>query len=255
MSHSRYGVRVLGLCLLAIFSLTAFMAAGAQAQFGWLKNKAFITAATPVHAVIHPLAADGKKHAVLLSTFGATNTPVEILCETLATEGGSLINNEKAEGKVTLKVTQCETFINKVKSAPCKPKEPITGKSKYHAILHVKGDKKTYLLFEPEVAGTPLTTIETSEECVFGEKTQIAGEMVAECLNEKLEKNTAGTDYCLEDLVHHLVQEAPTKLFELEGKAGSFDGLLFGSREAKLDGIADALLSAPNLGQTWAVHI
>lgn len=55
--------------------------------------------------------------------------------------------------------------------------------------------------------------------------------------------------------MHHLIQEAPEKLFELEGKAGNFDGILFGSRTALLGGIADALLSAPNLSQTWAVHI
>ncbi len=254
MSHSKHGVRVLGLCLVAALGLMAFMAAAAQAQTGWLVNKAFITADANVHAVIHPLA-DGKKHSVLLSTFGATNTPVEILCETLETEGGKLINNASAEGKIKLKFTKCETFLKAVKSAPCKPKEPILASTKFHALLHTTGDKKTYLLFEPEVAGTPFTTIETSEECAFGLKTQITGELVAECLNEKLEKNGAGTDYCLEDLVHHLIQEAPEKLFELIGKPGSFDGLLFGTRTALLDGIADALLSAPNLGQTWAVHI
>ncbi len=169
MSHSKHRVRVLGLCLVAALGLMAFMAAGAQAQFGWLKDKVFITVATPVHAVIHPLA-DGKKHSVLLSTFGATNTPLEILCEKLVTENGSLVASEKAEGKIKLKFTSCQSFLNKVASAPCKPKEPIFATAKFHAILHLKGDKKIYLLFEPEVAGTPFTTLETSEECAFGEK-------------------------------------------------------------------------------------
>ncbi len=254
MTDSKHRPKALGICLLAALGLLALLAASAQAQTGWLKNKVFITAATAAHAVAHPLA-DGKKHVALLATFGATNTPVEILCETLTTEGGSIVANEKAEGKVKLKFTTCESFLNKVKSVACKPKEPINVTAKFHAILHLKGDKKTYLLGEPEVAGSPFTTIETSEECAFGEKTSITGELVTECLNEKLEKNTAGTDYCLEDLVHHLIQEAPEKLFELEGKAGSFDGLIFGARTALLDGIADLLLSAPNLGQTWAVHI
>lgn len=260
MSHSKHGVRALGLCFLAALSLTAFMATAAHAATGWLVNKEFIKVATPIHAVIHPLA-DGKKHAVLLSTFGATNTAVEILCETLATEGGSLVASEKAEGAITLNFSKCQTFLKKetTASAPCKPAEPIVATTKFHAILHTKGvthDNKTYLLFEPSVAGKAFTTIKFGEECAIGLQSEVTGEYVAECLNEKLEKNISTTDYCLEDLVHHLLQGAPTKLFQLEGKAeGVFDELKFGAREATLDGIADALLSAPNLGKTWAVHI
>ncbi len=246
MSHSKLGLKALGLSVLAALGLMAMIASAAQAQTGWLVNKAFITANTPITGTLHT------GEAVLLSTIGTPEKAIEVLCETVSSEQGNIFSGEKAEGLIVLKFTKCRTLISKVVSAPCKPKEPIIAAAKFHAILHTTGDKKTYLLFEPDVAGKPFVTIEFGEECSFG-ATAVSGELVAECLNEKLEKNTATTDYCLEDLTNHILQEVTTKkLFPLEGKAGSFDELLFGSRPAALDGLAKAFITA---GGTWAVHI
>ncbi len=252
MTRSKHRSKSLGVCILAALGLLAFAAASAQAQTGWLVNKAFTTSTKKVHASVHPLA-DGKKHLALLAEFGVASK-VEILCETLVIDDGLYFAGEGAEGRATLLLSTCETFINKVKSIACKPKEPLTATTKLHAILHTKGDKKTYLLGEPEVKGNPFMTLEVGEECAFGAKVEITGDLVAECLNEKLEKNTAGTDYCLEDMVHHLIQEAPKKLFELGEGTGKFHELLFGARSASLEGIVDTLLTEP-LGGTWAVHI
>jgi hypothetical protein len=228
-----------------------------QAKTGWLLNHAFITETRAIHANVHPLKPENKEsHLVLLSTVGATNTPVEILCEKLATDDGLVFANEKAEGLIFLLFTKCETSLKKVKTPPCKPIEPIEAKTKFHAILHTKGDKKTYILFEPHEKGRPLATIEFGEECSFGNRVLLTGDAVAECLNEILVKNTAPTDYCLDDLVHHLIQEAPAKLFELEEGTGKFHELAFGAHTASLDGIADVSLSGEaDMGATWAVHI
>jgi hypothetical protein len=256
MSHSKHGLRAFGLCLLAALGLTAFAAASAQATTGWLESGAFIGATKTIHAVIHPLAHEllgGKKHAVLDTTIGVEPVKkVEKLCETLTTEDGLIFAGAAAEGLITLKFTNCKTFIDGVLNGPCKPLEPIVAKTKFRAILHTTGDKKTYILFEPHTANTPFTTI-VLHECLLGEKVPITGDLVAECLNSKLEKNTALTDYCLEDAVHHYIQEAPHKLFELGAGTGKFHELKFGIRLALLLGIADVLLSAS--GNTWGVHI
>jgi hypothetical protein len=267
MSYSKNGLRALCLGLLAALALMAFIAASAQAQTGWLLNKTFITGTKTVHAVIHPLA-DGKKHAVLdaeLPALGLT----EILCETLVTDDGLLFANEKAEGLVTLLYTNCKTFIKGVEKPSCKPEEPIKAGAKFHAILHTVSpivggkegthDNKTYLLFEPEETGKAFVIIHLGALCAGAEELPVTGEVVAECLNEKLEKNTSLTDYCLEDLVHHLIQEAPHKLFTLTGKLPKeekWDELLVEGHLASLLGISDVLLSEESdKGLTWGVHI
>jgi hypothetical protein len=257
MSHSKHGLRALGLCLLAALGLTAFAAASAQAQTGWLEvvngTQGFIAATKKIHAVIHPLVG-GAKHAVLDTTVGVNNEPVQKLCETLTTEDGLIFAGAAATGLITLKFTNCKTFINGIENKPCKPLEPIVAKTKFKAILHTGAgnDGKTYILFEPHTAGTPFTTIEL-HECLLGEKVPITGDLVAECLNSSLAKNTAGTDFCLDDTAHHYIQEAPHKLFELGAGTGKFHELKFGIRLALLLGIADVLLT--DSANPWAVHI
>jgi hypothetical protein len=71
----------------------------------------------------------------------------------------------------------------------------------------------------------------------------------------KIRKNISTTDYCSEDLTHHLIQEAPKKLFLLEGTIPSeneYDELKFGTRALALDGITSI---ADVGGGTFAVHI
>jgi len=256
MSYTKNGLRALGVCLVAALGLMAFSAAAAQAQTGWLVNKAFITSTQKMNATIHPLPLSGFKHTELLAE--PLGTKMEILCGVLAVDDGLIFANEKAEGLAAILLfTDCRTYLFiagvLTESKVCKPDEPIEGKVKARAFLHLKkpngesGDKKTYLLFEPEVLGGDLAVIKfPNEECVFNPSLLVSGTLVAECLNEKLEKNTALTDYCLEDLVHHLIQEAPNQK-ELFG-----DGMLVGNRPAALDGIADVTHSEL---KTWAVHI
>jgi hypothetical protein len=272
MSYSKHGLRALGVSLLAVLGFMAFMVASAQAQTGWLLNKAFITADKKIHAVIHPLT-DKTKH-VVLDTEVPSIGEIKKLCETLETDDGLLFGApaalaSKAEGVINLLFKNCKTFINGLELSACKPIEPIEVNVKFHAILHTVNpivggkegthDNKTYILFEPLITGHPFVILKLPENCVLPEKAPVTGEVVAECLNEKLEKNTALTDYCLEDFVHHLIQEAPHKLFTLEGKVPKeekWDELLYEGNLASLLGIADVLLSdESDKGLTWGVHI
>jgi len=262
---TKYGRRALVLVMFGALGVMAFAATSAQAQTtGWLLNGSFITVTKEVSAAIHPLA-DGKKHSVLLTTIGATNTPIEVLCEVLKVDDGLIFAGAAPEGLAILLYTECKTFLNKsaTESKPCKPQEPITAEVKFHAILHTskeaedKGDGKTYLLFQPEkeLFTTILLGPSVGNECSVGTKIPIKGELVAECLNESLEKNGSLTDYCLENLTHHLIQEAPKKLFLLEGTIPSekkYDELKFEAREATLDGITSI---SDVGGGTLGVHI
>jgi hypothetical protein len=240
----------------------AFVAASAQAQTGCLLNKTFITVTKEIGAQIHPLKETGIKDGTLDTELPATGA-IQITCKELKIKDGLIFAGEKAEGSGTLEFTKCETFIKGKLNAACAPKEPIEATTKLHALLHltnpiVEGkegthDGKTYILFEP--VGKEFTTLHFGEECAFGEKVPITGEVVAECLNEKLEKNLSTTDYCLEDLVHHLIQEAPHKLFTLTGKLPKeekWDELLFEGHLASLLGIVDTFDIG---GGNWAVHI
>jgi hypothetical protein len=268
MSHSKHVLRGLCLGLLAALGLIAFVAASAQAQTGWLLNKAFIKETTTIDAGIHPLKAEDKELHLVLETELPAVGLIKLLCEKLVTDDGLLFAGEKAEGSLTLLLTVCKTEIKEKVSAACKPKEPIEVKVKFRAILHTVNpivggkegthDGKTYLLFEPGETGKPFTTLHFSEECAFGETIVISGDFVTECLNESLEKNISTTDYCLSDFTHHLIQEAPHKLFTLNGKLPKeekWDELLFEGHLASLLGIVDTLLSEKDKGLTWAVHI
>ncbi len=248
MSYRKEGLRVFGVCLAAVLGLMAVSAAGAQAQTGWLESGAFITATKTINATIHPLKATApvEKHMLLSTTTLGAN--VKILCENLAVDDGLIFANEKAEGLASLLFSACQTFLNGALSAVCKPTEPITVGVKFHALLH---NALTYLLFEPEVAGTPFVKIKfPNEECLISPERSISGSFVVECLTEDLksmEEASGKPDLCLSDLTNHLIREvANQKLF------GEKEGLTFNGAVAKLEGIAKVFLIS---GNKWAVHI
>ena len=251
MSNAKHGLRALGLCLLAALGLMAFAAAGAQAE--WLVEKVAIKEHIDFNGVIHPLKPEGKeKHAVLL----VKDLNLEILCEELVVLDGLLFPNT-VEGLAHLEYKKCKTFVSGAEKAGCKPKEPILALVLFRLFLHeVEGKKLTYLLFEPDNKAVNFTIIEFNEEtCALPSINEIHGTVVAECLNEKLEdKKLTGLDSCLEELVHHLIQEAleAEKLFPK-------DGLFYGEHVALLDGITDIfLINLPGQnveGKKWSGHV
>jgi hypothetical protein len=233
MSYRRNGLRALGLSLLAIAGLMAFMAAGAQAN--WLVNGVELTANESVAAKAHTegkLAVPAKK--------------IEFRCKEVAGEGLKLVaKSGTAEGKV--KFTKCLAFspigAEGKEQKNCNPKEPITAGGKALLILH---NAQNYVLFEPET-GKPFTTVEVGELCALTQTSNVTGSLVAECgklVSEKfshLDCNTSESS--------HLIQPAPATLFES-------DKLSFGASPATLEGIAAVELNGEaNAGKPWAGHI
>ncbi len=137
-------------------------------------------------------------------------------------------------------------------SKGCKPKEPIVANGIGEGFLHpVK--ELTYLIVKPD-QGNRFTTLEFNEETCALPNAEIGGEIVGECLNEKLEtmeEASGHPDLCLEEAVHHLVQEAkaPRSLFKLSTE------LKYGANPAFIDGIADAFLTGTYEGKKWSGHV
>jgi hypothetical protein len=243
MTHALYRRSALGMCLVAALGLMAVTATGAQAVEGWLVEGASALDRTPIHAAIHPLKATGKKHIVFL----VPAQRLEILCSELFSDDGLLIQNTLLLIKLSLK--GCETFSNEKAVPLCNPVGSIDLIFLGHLFLHGELKKSTYILFEPDI-WSEFGTIFFNESCALAKTEPVTGSFVAECLNEKLQTNgETGLDNCLQELVHHLIQQAPEKLFEK-------DVLRIGGSQALIDGIFDFLLSGEkNKGKTWSGHV
>jgi hypothetical protein len=248
MSIKRNGLKVLGLSLVAVLGLMAFLSAGAQAN--WLVETVELKANEAVAA---------KAHTTGILTVEKKN--LEIQCTTLAGSGLKLLaSSATAEGKVNF--SGCKTF-SPIKSgkevAKCNPiNQPISAGGKALIILHPTEKGKNYILFEPATVGGKFTTIEFSGECALTETSDITGTLVAECGQlketkltvegkEVIDKEFAGED-CNVEAASHLLQTAPEALF-------TGDVLKFGANVAKLGGIASVELEGANKGKKWAGHV
>ena len=264
MIRSRLGLKVLGLCA-ALFGLMAVTAGSAQAEAGsfWTvvnpKTEALTKITTeallPEVQVkeIEELKAVGEegKHAVLLTTIGATNTPIAILCSTAelkkATEAGApkLLKEGGLLGKA--KFEGCTTKLKGVLSAPCKPHSPgspegtietevAKGLIKLHELTG--GAKDDTVLLAPDNANNRFVKIILGKEgfeneCSAGESLTIEGELVV--------YDPAGNTSFTEEKIDHLITEFPgLKL------------LKFGTREASIDGSALIHLVGEHLNWKWS---
>jgi hypothetical protein len=243
MTYARRVLRTLGACLFAALGLMAMTATGAQAAEEWLIEGARAPDPTPIHAAIHPLKADLKKHVVFL----IPAKKLEILCSELVSDDGLLIQNTLI--LILLLFKKCDTIQNGVVLKSCQLAEPLDIGLLGHLFLHGEPKKLTYILFEPDdKVLNRFGRFDFPEACALPD-TNLNGAFVAECLGEKLEKKEeTGTDYCLEELVHHLIQQAPEELFPK-------DVLLYGVNPALFDGILDLLLSGANEGKRWSGHV
>jgi hypothetical protein len=228
MNRSRIGLKTLGVCVVAMLSLTAFMASSAQAK--WLVGAGTLSGTKELK---------GKAH-----TEGILDVPsqnLEILCTAVAAGAGSLINSTPLAFILgVLNFTNCQTLVSKVVNAKCKPKEPIKATGKGQVFLH---NGEEYVLLEGhEVVGavTRFARVEFIEGCALP-NTNVTGSVVLECLNASL--STSGN--CLEHTASHLVQEAPAALFPS-------DGLKYGVNTANILGIANAELVS---GEAWSAHV
>jgi hypothetical protein len=176
-------------------------------------------------------------HTLLTSVGGVA---VEILCEDVVLEGGVIEGAGKSKG--TLKFSKnCETKLNKVTTANCKPVEPISAKFVDQLFLH---NGLTYDLFTPvDKEGketTIFTTLQFPETCLLGEEVPVKGHLVAqECSPNDIETH----------LVKHLIEQAPRSLFPSTGTL-KYD-LGFGANPAELDGSLWLKLSGAHITKEW----
>jgi hypothetical protein len=242
MSKGKKGLGLIGLCLSMALALMAFGASAAQAagctaaaptlKPCWMIGGANVTAEKVVTLVAkpEPLGEKKEEHVVLLSTVGTTNTPISILCTKIEAVGEKILAEGVAHGEV--KFSTCETFLNGVLSAVCKPEEPIVAKGLLLIALH---EGKTYVLAEPE-AGKPFTTIKyPDEECALPDA-PITGQLWIEDCNGKAE----------EELSVHLIQE---------GKAAgaALGGLFYGGHAATIDGSVNLELLEAGVSKKFSV--
>jgi hypothetical protein len=226
MSYRSNGLKVLGLSLVAVLGLMAFLAAGAQAsEQAWLVEAKDITAPQKVIGKVH---VEGNLEV-------EKETNLEILCAVIETENLELINaTVEAKGKVKFKT--CKAWQAGAEKAACKPVEPIVAGGKARLILH---NAKNYVLFEPEVAGGNFAQIKFKEPCALPEVNNVKGNLVAECLKAE---NLAAVDCAQEEKVHLL--KANEVLFA--------DALTYATKAAKLLGVAAVELEN---GKPWCGHV
>jgi hypothetical protein len=204
MSRSRYGIKLLGLCALAL-GLTAIGAGTAQAEVGshWnVAGKSIPSGLLPfvqVKEIEELKSAEAGKHLVLLTKL-LGGIPFHILCTGmqliefhLLTEGGSL-------GKI--RFSGCKTLLGEKASPACNPKEGIleTMLLKDLIVLHKleSGVIDTLDRLEPN-AGTTFINFETSPECSVGKKIPVGGVIfLKDC------QNAFGTEQ-----VDHLFEQGP----------------------------------------------
>jgi hypothetical protein len=244
MSNQKPGLRLLGLSLLSVLGLMAFMAVGAQAE--WLILLADKT--------VHVLKA-GENESVKVSAHTASKLLIpaknlEIVCEALEADdllligGGSL-----AEGKV--KFTKCKTYTigpPLTEQTKCKPDEPIVAGGIVHTVLHKApgGVLKNLVLFLPPPGSETFTTIKFPEACALIATSKLTGELHAEC-GELVGGVFTQVD-CAKHQVAPLLRAAASQ--ELVIKP-----LKFGANPMSLDGEVLVELSGKYIGLSWGGHV
>jgi hypothetical protein len=233
MSIAKRGPKTLGLSLIAVLGLMAFIATGAQAN--WEVEGKELTANETVA---------GKGHTVWGLSVEKKN--LEIQCTTTASTSTLLAKSGTAEGET--KLTGCTTFSpigsGKVNSN-CKPKEPIALGFKILLILH---NGNVYLLLEGKKTGGKLGTIEFSELCALTESSELLGSRVDECGHLIEPGHTWVFLDCANGEARHYIRPASRLLF-------LSDLFKFGSNEAEVSGITELELSGANKGKTWGGSI
>lgn len=248
--------RKLGLCAMTTFALMASVGA-TQASALWLESGTTIAANLEGNIKIVGLEPE-KEGGTAGAVHGTVEIPakeLELLCASAKAKDELLLTGTVLLKK-TVELTECKTFQKKKESTGCKPSEPIVAKALEHLILHetvLNGEKEellekgfTYVLIEPEEGKKQFTTVDFNEETCALPDTEATGTVVAECLGEKyeLEVNTK-VDYCLQELVNHLLTEAPRKLF-------TKDILKYGANEMFIKGVLNLFL---NTGNKWSGHV
>lgn len=247
MIRSKLGLKVLGLCTLAL-GLMAFASSGvAQAEAG--SRWCYINPTTLVLQCFNSLLRPTLQYkletslSLLFTTAGGTKvaftcTAVEMVGEPAFEEEGSI-----SEGKA--KYTGCKTTLNGGESKNCQPKtkgtalgtivtNALRGLIKLH-LLTPGGAVDPVILDTPTVVNgkgeTVLATLELGELCSIGEIVEIVGDITwIDCQNELAVHK-----------VEHLIEEFP-----------SLRGLRALGQPATIDGSYLMRLVGAHAGYRWA---
>lgn len=213
MRHGKRGPKTLGMLLLAVLALTAFMASSAQALTWDLNGK----------EITEPTLFDGRLKEELLLLVPALNLIIH--CSQLQIEDGLLLPNNTAH--LSLVLSGCVSLGNNQKLA-CETELLLT-KLKILPFLH--SDGKIYLLYEPLTAGQPFMVIHHKGAlCPLPSLTNLTGSVVYECEDGLLKPID-----CKEPKTNHLIKPANPALFPA-------DALKYGANPAVIHGEAELLL-------------
>jgi hypothetical protein len=234
MSHSKFGLKALGLCLLAALSVMAFAATGAQANGHWFVNGELLKTTIGVESL-------ELEHTQLLSKFGLT--AVAILCEKILVHDGLLFSDGSSLGELLFS-KNCKTELNAKVTENCKPLEPIVAEVKNLLIKHPEPtkDPKSYILFSPHDSLT-FATLHLGALCAIGQNIEVKGNVVAECgvLNTGVWTQLD----CAQEKVEQRIREVQSKTLFPN------DVLKFGVNPALLDGDVGLVLSGTHAGGSW----
>jgi hypothetical protein len=241
MRQKTHAIKTLCLgTLVAIVAMAAF-ASAAQAKGDW-KVESVTTSAT----------ARFLGSSTLLTVKSTVGTlAIKIKCTKLEIEDGLLFVGGGSLAELLL--SECTTFLGAggIPSNGCKPQEPVSLLAKGSLILH---NSETFDLFTPDVGNTfgtfrlgtakkeeekEMSEAEKekmlNEECPLVIKFPVTGSFVLQC----------STTSCPTEAVTHPVEQAAAALF-------MNDVLLFGGQSARLEGVANWTLGAPNEGKKWS---
>ena len=244
MTHSKLGLKALGLCALVLGLMTFGMAGVAQAEVGavWdiLNGEGKLVEVTEASKLFAEVKAEIEKGTtgILEFTTGG-GTKVEFAVQLVSGAGLPKLGVSGSLSKGKAKFTGCATFLNeKTSICEAKSKGQLNGTietEEADGLIVLGTGSVPLVLILPLVKnakGEPLgAIIETGEECSVGSKVEVTGHLdIADC-NGKFK----------EHLVEHLI-------IEPEG----FRLLKALGQPAKVLGSAIATLAGAHAGLKWA---
>jgi len=170
--------------------------------------------------------------ASLLTTI--VGTPVKFLCKQIAFTTSLGLEGSVKEGKV--KLSGCATYLegSSTPNAACLPKvagvNDIIETNSIVGLLVLAGGVGEILL-KAAKEGSPVATIESSEECSAAQKINITGELF------------------LKDCENRITQELVTHLFEADNTTST---LKASGQNTTLDGSINLSLGGEHMGLKWS---
>jgi hypothetical protein len=245
----KYGLKALGVSLMAVFGLMAFFAIGAQAANLSDGGVAGNFRVEGLSTLVKGTKFTGTQEGAGKLLIGSKNAFVECKTGTVtAAEGLS-----ESEVTATVLFEECATFEDKLNAEKKFPElkacdvlgEPAsTGKVEAKGIGKAKlHEGELYVL----LSGSPFATLKFGEECGIGVKVAVSGSVVAKVISG----STEATSHLIEfsEAIQRLFQKrnAVTDAFE----AG--DRLLYGAAEAFITASANVSLTGTHVNKNWSV--